>query len=68
MVEPITGAIVAKAMGKESPEMQKATSNLLLRVLGPTADAIGEALGRFTAYRLRNVGRIVERADKKSND
>lgn len=67
LVEPITGAIVAKAMGKSDPEMQKATSNLLVRVLGPTADAVGEALGRYTTYRLRNVGRIVERADEKSD-
>ena len=66
MAEPITGAIVAKAMGRTSPESQKATSNLLIRVFGPTADAIGEALGRYTTYRLRNVGRIVERADEKS--
>jgi hypothetical protein len=68
MPEPITGAIVAKAMGDSSPEMQKATANLLMRVLGPSADAIGEALGRYTSYRLRNVGRIVKRADLKSGN
>ena len=68
MVDPITGAVVAKAMGDTSPEMQQATTNLFLRIFGPSADAIGEALGRYTTYRLRNIGRIVNRADAKSND
>ena len=67
MVEPITGAVVAKAMGKNSPETQRAISNLMIRLFGPSADAIGEALGRYTSYRLRNVGRIAERADFKSD-
>lgn len=66
MVDPITGAVVAKAMGNTSPEMQQATANLFSRIFGPSADAIGEALGRYTTYRLRNVGRIVNRADVKS--
>ena len=68
MPEPITGAIVAKAMGDSSPETQNATNNLIIRILGPSADAIGEALGRYTSYRLRNVGRIMKRADIKSGD
>ena len=65
MVDPITGAVVAKAMGNTSPEMQQATANLFSRIFGPSADAIGEALGRYATYRLRNVGRIVNRADVK---
>jgi hypothetical protein len=40
--------------------------SLLARVLGPSADAVGEALRRYTEYRLRNVERIVEYADGKS--
>jgi hypothetical protein len=66
MVEPITGAVVAKAMGDSSPKMQNAMNNLIIRIFGPSADAVGEALGRYTTYRLRNVGRIVNRADTKS--
>jgi hypothetical protein len=36
------------------------------RVVGPAGDEIAEALRRFTEYRLRNVGRIAERAEKKA--
>lgn len=40
--------------------------NLLARVLGPSADAVGEILRRYTEYQLRNVARILECADAKS--
>ncbi len=40
--------------------------DMLRRVLGPSADAVGAALRHYTEYRLRNVARIVERADAKS--
>lgn len=39
----------------------------LARVLGPSADAVGQALRRYTEYQLRNVRRIVESADAKSS-
>ena len=39
----------------------------LARVLGPSADAVGEALRRYTEYQLRNVQRIVECADAKAS-
>ena len=39
----------------------------LARVLGPSADAVGQALRRYTEYQLRNVRRIVECADAKSS-
>jgi len=36
------------------------------RVVGPATDEISAALGRYTAFRLRNVGRIAENADRKA--
>jgi len=68
MVEPVVGAAIAKALGNSSPEKERATTNLLIRILGPSADAIGEALARYTTYRLRNVGRIINRASAKSRN
>lgn len=43
-------------------------SGLLARVLGPSADSLGAALGQYTEYRLRNVARIAEKADKKKQN
>lgn len=40
--------------------------SLLLRLFGPAADAVGERLRHYTEYQLRNVRRIVDRADAKS--
>lgn len=40
----------------------------LRRVLGPAADEAGEALRRWTEYRLRNVGRVLENAGAKVKD
>lgn len=37
-----------------------------MRVLGPSADAVGETLRGYTGYRLRNVLRIIDRAVAKS--
>jgi hypothetical protein len=39
---------------------------LVLNVFGPMTESIGEALGRFTDYRLGNVQRIAKVADRKS--
>lgn len=64
VVEPITGAIVAKVAASSTDSVLK--SGLLERVLGPAADELGEALQRFTAFRTRNVGRIIESADRRS--
>jgi hypothetical protein len=49
-----------------SSEEREAIARSLTRVLGPSADAVGEALRRYTEYRLRNVARIVECADARS--
>jgi len=64
--DPVVGAVLAKAVGAAGSEAEKTATSLFVRVLGPSADAIGEALGRYTTYRMRNVGKIVERADAKS--
>lgn len=42
--------------------------DLLRRVLGGSANEVGEALRRLTEYRLRNVGRVVENAAGKVSD
>lgn len=48
----------------ESPEMSSETSaisrSLLVRVLGPSADAVDDALRSYSERQLRNVQRIVE--------
>lgn len=62
-VDPIAGMGVMKAATSEGA---KETTRLLGRVLGPSADVIGEALARYTEQRMRNVGRVVAKADEKS--
>jgi len=67
MPDPVTGAAaLAKAMGSVGSQGEKVAGNLLTRLLGPSADAFGEALARAVEYRTRNFGRIAERADAKS--
>jgi hypothetical protein len=68
MPDPLVGTVLAKALGTEGAQSEKAATGLFVRVLGPSADEIGEALRRYTAYRLRNVGRIVSNADAKAGD
>jgi hypothetical protein len=68
MPDPIIGTVLAKAVGAAAgSESEKAATGLFMRVFGPSADEVGEALRRYTAYKLRNVGRIVENADAKSS-
>jgi hypothetical protein len=66
MPDPILATVLAKAVGEGGEASEKTALSLFARVLGPSADEIGEALRRYTAYRLRNVGRIVETADAKA--
>lgn len=66
-MDPLIGTALAKAAGKVGDEAGKATGNLVARVLGPAADELGEAIRRWSAFRLRNVGKIVEIADTKSD-
>lgn len=60
-MDPMAGA-AAKAAGSAADE----TGKLLNRVLGPSADEIGEALRRYTKFRVRNIGRIAEKAEQKA--
>lgn len=64
-VEPVVGAAVAKALGAAGDEASQEATRLLSRVLGPAADEIGAALGRYTALRVQNVGRVIQKADRK---
>jgi hypothetical protein len=71
MPDPVTGAVVgavalAKAMDPGGPEAEKVASNLLTRLFGPSVDVLGEALARSVEYRTRNFGRIVQKANAKS--
>ncbi|NTW42262.1 MAG: hypothetical protein HGA44_20705, partial [Cellulomonadaceae bacterium] len=64
-VDPIGMGLVTKAASEEAT---KVGGHLLTRVFGPSADEIGTALARWTAYRVGNVKRIVEGADRKGGD
>lgn len=67
MPDPITGVALAKAAASAvSADAGKDTTSLLKRLLGPAVDEFGAALGRSMAYKTRNFGRIVERADAKA--
>ena len=54
------------ALVAEADSGEAVARSLLARVLGLSADAVGEALRRHPEYRLRNVERILEFADAKS--
>lgn len=64
-VDPIIGAAIAKAVGSSGETAGAEGGRLLARVLGPAADEIGEGLRRYTNLRMQNVGRIVNKADRK---
>jgi hypothetical protein len=71
MPDPLTAATITKAIEavgaeRSKEEAQAAATGLIMRMLGPAADEIGEALRRFTEYRLRNVGRVIFKAADKS--
>jgi len=65
--DPITGTVIAKAIGEAGSENATVSSNLILRILGPAADEFGQALSRSIAYRTRNFGRIADKAAKKAS-
>src|ERR1700733_11142493 len=66
MIDPVTGAVLAKVATASDTVASEVTPKLLARVLGPSDDEIGEALRRWTSYRVGNVQRIVQAADEKS--
>ena len=63
MPEPTSIAKAADAVAEESG---KVFSTLMIKMLGPSADEIGEALRRWTSYRVRNVKRIAAVADRRA--
>jgi hypothetical protein len=63
MVEPISAAIAGGAIGGY---LAKRTVDGLARLLGPASDEVARALQRFTEARLRNVGRVIEAAERRS--
>ncbi|MGJ0204770.1 hypothetical protein [Leucobacter sp. gxy201] len=68
MTEPVSASLAAASAvtGILNSEPSKTAGRLLERVLGRSADAIGDALGRYTEYRLRNVGQVLEKAEGKA--
>jgi hypothetical protein len=67
MPDPITGVGIAKAAARAaSSDANQVAPGLVRRMLGPAADEIGEALRRYTSYRVGNVNRIVKSAERKS--
>jgi hypothetical protein len=65
MVDPIVGAVVAKTVKATQTPADQVTPGLLKSILGPPAREFGDALGRTVAYRTRNFGRIVEKANTR---
>jgi hypothetical protein len=65
MVDPIVGAVMAKTANALQTEGSQVAPGLLKSVLGPPAEALGDALRRTVAYRTRNFGRIVEKANTR---
>jgi hypothetical protein len=68
LVDPFAigaGALV-KAVESAADEGAKDSGGLVSRVFGPAADEIGQALARWTAYRVGNLQRIANVADQKS--
>jgi len=60
-LDPVTGAELAGGGVYLTRQVTKAIG----RVIGPAVDEIAEALRAYTAFRLRNVQRIAERAEAK---
>lgn len=65
MVDPIVGAVVAKTVSATRRDSDQVTPGLLKSILGPPAREFGDALGRAMAYRTRNFGRILDKANER---
>jgi len=63
MVEPVSAAVAGGVLGGY---VAKRAADGLGRLLGPAADEAALALGRFTETRLRNVGRVLDAAERKA--
>jgi hypothetical protein len=66
--DPIVAATVAKAaLHSAEGSAKQALPGLMSRVLGPSADELGEVFRLWTAYRLRNVRRMIAAAERKAD-
>lgn len=63
-MEPSTAAAVVKATDDAAAEASKTASNLLLRLLGPSADVVGHDWAE--KLRQRNLKRLMEKTQKRS--
>jgi len=66
-VDPPTVGAAAAGLGAAAATA-KGVSSAIVRVVGPSLDKIGEVLAGYTEFRLRNVARIVNIAERKGAD
>lgn len=64
-MDPALVNVVAAASKVDDSEASKTAGRLVERVLGPAADEIGAFLGGYTRFRLDNLQRMMELAEKK---
>jgi hypothetical protein len=67
MPDPIVSGSMTKSTEASSERSEPIARSLLVRVLGSSADTVGQSLRHYPEYRLHNVERIVEQADAKSH-
>jgi hypothetical protein len=67
-MDPLVSGALVQAATNAGSEGAKTISGLLTRALGPSADVLGKALAQYTEFRLRNVGKIVGRSEKKARE
>ncbi|WP_143813863.1 hypothetical protein [Luteococcus japonicus] len=65
-MDPIVSGALVSAVNEGSKEAAKVNAGLLERALGPTADVIGAELAGWTERRLKNAGRLADRAAEKA--
>lgn len=67
MVDPTIaiGNAVAKSVDATGAEAARVAGNLFTRLLGPSADVLGEHWGAALANRLSNVHKVTEMADRR---
>lgn len=65
-MDPLTAIVVAAgAVGTAAVSTSK---EVMVKILGPTADYLGDELLQWTQQRQKNVGRIVQNAESKLGD
>lgn len=66
-VDPTTAGAAAAGLGAGAAAV-KGVSSAVGRVIGPSLDKIGEFLAGYTEFRLNNVARIAEIAERKAGE